>query len=260
MVGEQMYAMDANVEFEKQKWDLHYRNRLQRKGAVEKPSLWWRIADDDYVAIIRKHTTGRPVRLLESGSGSGSCSFYLSRFVPIASLVLCDVSSSALKYACNSEPSWLLGKVRYLCADISSMPIESGQFDINWNIGVIEHYPLERMSVMVREMLRVTKTGGIVAVGIPNRLCIATLKAWVLGSSFGRRYLRFIPGYRFDTERLYGARRLARFLSLSTQRRVVVEYAGSLLWVGAPACMVVIASQLFRRSRLSFLAFFIIRK
>lgn len=77
------------------------------------------------------------------------------------------------------------------------MPFKNNNFDFVWNIGVIEHYELNDIKLIVKEMIRICNKSGIVAVGMPNFYSGPILKARSL------KLLKFMPGYRINTERFY---------------------------------------------------------
>ncbi len=222
--------------------------------------MWWQISDDDSVSIIKKYIADDNISVLEPGCGSGGSSFYLSRFIYVSKLTLCDISANALGFARSIEPADINGRVDYVQAEISTMPFNDDSFDLTWNVGVIEHYLPEQIAKMVNEMKRVTKKNGYVIVAIPNKNSIATLKAWLLGSKYGRKFLAFIPGYKFDSEILYKNLWLKNFLMERTQNDVNIEYAGNMLWVGAPEWLVRKTNSWFPKSKCSFLTFFVFKK
>lgn len=252
---------NSKIDFERKKWNEYYSLALAGKGQESEPSLWWQISDDDSAVIVKKHLAqSGDLNVLEAGCGSGGSSFYLGTVFRNISITLCDISENALTYAKSIEPVELSGKVRYFRSAISSMPFQENTFDLTWNVGVVEHYNPNEIIQMAMEMMRVTKAGGNVIISIPNRNSIATLKAYFLGSGFGTKFFRWVPGYRFDSEILYRKSELYKILSTGLRREVSVEFAGNLLWVSAPQLLVRLTNKWFRQSRFSFLLFFIIRK
>jgi SAM-dependent methyltransferase len=233
---------------------------LKGCGQEHEPSLWWRISDRDSFAIIQELFSDREsISVLEPACGSGGTSILLDRFIPLEKLCLLDASSNALEFARTLVPEHLRDRVECFQGDAFELPFATASFDLCWNVGVIEHYPAPLLLDIVREMLRVTKPDGRVVVGIPNRHSIATLKALLLGTSFARRQLEFIPGYRFDTERLYGNRDLARIFRDGLCAEVEIRFGGNALWVGAPEPLVALTDKMMPRSCFSFLSFFILR-
>jgi SAM-dependent methyltransferase len=249
------------VRFEADKWDKYFGDALAGEGQEHENSLWWRISDDDSLHIVREFVSqDRPVAICEPACGSGGTSALLAREFAVSELTLLDISPRALGFAASVLPAELRRRTRLIEGDAFAMPLEADRFDLTWNVGVIEHYSRAQIVDMVEEMLRITRPGGTVMVALPNRSSIATLKAALLGSGFGRRWLGAVPGYRFDSEILYGTHDLARMLGTRFGRLVYIRYAGNALWVGAPEPWVRLAHSIAPRSRLSFLAFLILRK
>ncbi|MFO0159947.1 MAG: methyltransferase domain-containing protein [Alphaproteobacteria bacterium] len=247
--------------YEAAKWSSYFEEALQDRGQEHDKSLWWRVSDLDSLAIARAclRNLAAPA-ICEPACGSGGTSILLAEMVGARDLTLVDISPSALSFARSLLPESLAGVTHLLEGDAFRLPLEDDRFDLTWNVGVIEHYPQSQILDLVREMRRVTRPGGAVLVAIPNRRSIATLKAALLGSHFGRRWLPRASGYRFDTEILYSANALAHLFEHTFGRPVAVRFAGNPLWVTAPEPLVRATQRLWPRSPFSFLAFLIFFK
>ena len=253
--------MTENLEIEKIKWDQYFEQALNDEGQEHDDTLWWKISDIDTIQIITDVMgINNSISVLEAGCGSGGSSFYLAEHIPVHLLRLSDVSEKALRFAKQCQPSSFTANVEYKKESAFDLKVSSGKFDLVWNVGVIEHYPLNELLAMIKEMLRVTKIGGYVIVAIPNRNSIAVMKAWFLGTKLGRKYFHFVPGYRFDTEILYKNKWLYSVLHKHFGFAVQIEFAGNLLWADAPNWLVKLTNKYFPQSRFSFLTFFIIHK
>lgn len=249
------------IRYESAKWVEYFDEALAGKGQEHEDSLWWRISDIDSLDIVREFVdVRRPFSICEPACGSGGTSILLSREFEVSGLTLLDVSPSAIAFAASLLPEDLRPRTTLIEGDAFAMPLDADTFDLTWNVGVIEHYSRPQILEMVEEMLRVTRPGGVVMVALPNRRSIATLKAALLGTRFGRRWLTAVPGYRFDSEILYGTRDLAIMFRQQFNVPVEVRYAGSALWVGAPEPLVRLAQRIWCKSPLSFLAFLILHK
>jgi len=247
--------------FEKEKWDKYYSDATNKPTTQELYSKRNVIFDEDAAQIIRHcFPENRPISIAEAGCGSGIATYELALRIPTNDITLIDISQNALRFSEMYEPKLLNGKVKRILSDITTLPLKDNSVDLCWNIGVIEHYSLPIIEQIVTEMARITRPGGIIAIAIPNRNNIATLKAALLGSTFGRSWLNFIPGYRFDSEIRYRNQELAETLSTVVGTTCNITYAGSCLWYSAPDFLVVLADKLLNRSPLSFLSFFILRK
>jgi ubiquinone/menaquinone biosynthesis C-methylase UbiE len=257
------YSIDIEKikQFEYAKWHAYFKEAILGKGQEHETTLWWQISDQDSIAIVKSlFIPEQSIDVLEAACGSGGTSFKLAEHTPLSSITLLDLSTNALDFAKSLEPDYLNGKVNYTKGDITQLPFQNKAFHLTWNVGVIEHYPKPILLQIVKEMLRVTRQEGCVLLGIPNRYSVATLKAWFLGTDFGRKYLPFVKGYRFDTEILYGNRELKVFFEQNLNLSVDVAYAGSSLWVGAPNMLVRLVQKHFKQSSCSFLTFFILRR
>jgi SAM-dependent methyltransferase len=108
----------------------------------------------------------RGARVLEPGCGSGKFSLALAGlgaqvtvldFVPS---VLADVRRAARQGA---------GTLHFAAGSLESLPFADGTFDLALNEGVVEHWlDAARRLAVLREMARVVKPGGWLAVFVPN--------------------------------------------------------------------------------------------
>jgi ubiquinone/menaquinone biosynthesis C-methylase UbiE len=204
--------------------------------------------------------TTRPIAVCEPACGSGGTSLKLAERFEISEVVLLDISPSAVAFANSLIPAKLVDRSEVIQVDAFATELADNRFDLVWNVGVIEHYLPDQILEMIQEMFRITKPGGTVLVAYPNRRSIAVLKAALLRSWFGRHFLHWLSGYRFDTEILYSDSFLAELICEHMGSAVVTRYAGSALWAGAPTALVKLEQKLFPRSRFSFLTFLAIRK
>ena len=136
-------------------------------------------------------------RILEAGCGSGKATILLE---PDCEKTLLDISPSALKYAKFLSDQFGAKNINYIQGDIFKMPFQSEEFDLVWNIGVLEHYDNKYIIDILCEMIRVTKRNGIISFGVPNSFSLPIIKAKILKYWF----LRFIPGYRIHTDLIPG--------------------------------------------------------
>jgi len=170
-----------------------------------------------------------------------------------------DVSEHALRFAKTKEHSYLSGNVVYTEQDIFHMQFDR-QFDLVWNVGLIEHYEEGEITQIVRKMFESVAPGGALMIAIPNRRSIPVLKAAILGSSMGKKVLSWIPGYRNETEILYGENKIKKLIEKETKKNVSIEYAGSSTWVNCPEPIVKFFDRYLKLKKFGFLTFFIVRK
>ncbi len=250
------------VDYEKQLWNAYYEDILQDKGIQDETTPWWLIADRDAAQLVKELFKDRQegIKVLEPGCGSGATSFNLSKQIQINELVLLDIASNALKFAQNQEDRGLFGKVKYIEGNIFDLSLFSKQFDLVWNIGLIEHYSVEEIRQIISQMYSAVSPGGFLVIGIPNRKSLTVIKAALLGSTFGERYLSWVKGYRNSSEILYSNRFIQACIRSVTGAPVRIQYGGSPLWVGAPIFLVKFLDRYFKLKPFSFLSFFIVQK
>jgi hypothetical protein len=63
--------------------------------------------------------------------------------------------------------------------------LETGQIDVSFSIGLIEHFTREQAGQIVSEKIRVTKTGGLVAIMVPWESSVYNL---IVRKAFGRHW------------------------------------------------------------------------
>ena len=103
------------------------------------------------------------MRILDVGCGIGIYQSYLKgRFAEIHGV---DVSEKSVALAREQNPFAL-----YKSFDGGRLPYDDGYFDISFAICVMHHVPPRDWPTFVREMARVTKSGGLVLVYEHNPL------------------------------------------------------------------------------------------
>lgn len=220
-------------EVEKKMWEEYFSEALQGQGQEVAPSFWWKLAHADLVRyaatafINRTYSNGKGIDVLEAGCGSATSSFELSHQIPIDHLYLLDISESALKFAKKKLGPSRAAHVHFTQGSVYHLGVFKEAVDLCWNVGLIEHYSMEEIRRIVKEMFSTLKPGGTLLIGMPNRYSIATLKAALLGSKFGKKWLRHIDGYRNQTEILYGNHKIRQMIQEVTHTPVHIQYAGS---------------------------------
>jgi ubiquinone/menaquinone biosynthesis C-methylase UbiE len=190
-----MINIKEKIEHENRYWSNVFTQELRKKNEKDFSSFWW----EDYYTELSGYIKGilslyEFNNILEAGSGSGKASILLNKRYE---KVFLDISVEALKYAEHLAKKFHSNNVDFIEGDIFKMPFNDKQFDFVWNIGVIEHYEINEIELIVEEMSRVCKEGGCVAIGFPNLYSGPTLKALLL------KWIKFIPGYRINSEKFY---------------------------------------------------------
>ena len=127
------------------------------------------------------------LKVLEPGCGDGVVGCLLSLMG--AEVTLLDYDRTALAH--SRDCARRLGvdsRVRFVQADLFSMPLPPHTFDLVWNDGVVEHFadPVK----VVRAMSEMAKPGGRVLVTTPSK--------WTLHTALIRPWKRWKGNYPFD--------------------------------------------------------------
>lgn len=249
---------------ERESWNDYFKDSLESARSSEEmklDSLWWKIVNRDiHHAIFPLLKEKKTIKILEAGCGAARSSIGLLKEHQDAKLVLLDISEYALKFAEKEARKSGFSDVQYLNASLFGMPVNTEDFDLTWNVGVIEHYDEEKIEAILREMWRTVKKGGFLVIGIPNRKSVPVIKARILGSGFGRKYLNFFPGYRYDTEKLYSDGAIVSMIKKVTNGKPAIHYVGSPLWNSASDVLVRFSDVAMKKSMFSFITLFIVKK
>ncbi len=193
--------------------------------------LLWRIRflfSKAYARALFKTVRPTPAvsRLLEVGCGSARTLHYLAAQFPAAAQhsYAFDLSPQAVELVGHLSPEF-----RPAISEAQRLPLAAEVCTVAFSIGLIEHFDRAVAAAMVREMVRVTMVGGLVAVMVPWQSSFYNLMRQV----FGRRW-PFGPENPFHRDELV---RFMRAQGLADVRLHII-YASTLLAVGrrpAPA-------------------------
>jgi SAM-dependent methyltransferase len=148
-------------------------------------------ADDLVEAIRRLHAGSVSARVLDVGCGAGLTDVHLVGRV--GELHGADVSQGLLDAAAAANP-----QVSYHLLGGGALPFDDGAFDVSFAICVLHHVEPGERSAFVREMGRVTRAGGLLAIYEHNPLNPLTRIA-VSRCEFDQGVVLFGPG---ETRRL----------------------------------------------------------
>ncbi len=122
------------------------------------------------IETIRRHMLLEGSQVLEVGVGTGGNSATLAKMG--ARVTAIDFANSALARTRASSVS--IGvDVNLVHGDTLNLPFRSGQFDLVFHQGLLEHF-VDPVAV-VREQKRVLRRGGFVLVDVPQRFNLYTL-------------------------------------------------------------------------------------
>ena len=161
----------------------------------------------------------KSANLLEIGCGSARTLHYLDQTYESCECYALDLSPQAIHLVRSINP-----KFQAAISDAFFLPLESDQIDVSFSIGLIEHFTREQAGQIVSEKIRVTKTGGLVAVMVPWESSVYNL---IVRKAFGRHW-------PFGKENPFRHAELATFMkTLGLQDvKIHVIYGSTLLGIG----------------------------
>lgn len=127
---------------------------------------------DRVVRNLVKVTDVKGKRILEIGAGTGRDSFPLVERGAIVYQL--DYSMNSLKIMKKIADDEKMD-VRIIGGDTFMLPFKDGSFDIIFHQGLLEHFRTEKATALLKENIRVLKTGGLLCVDVPQRYHIYTV-------------------------------------------------------------------------------------
>jgi SAM-dependent methyltransferase len=112
-------------------------------------------------------------RIFDFGSGTGNSIPYFRKHFPNAVLTSSDVSERSLTLSKARFPE----SDNYLLIEKDRVPCESDAFDVVFSACVFHHIPHDEHMVWLRELHRITRRGGLIAVFEHNPLNPLTVHA-----------------------------------------------------------------------------------
>lgn len=133
--------------------------------------------------ILDREVKPEHKRILEVGSGTGRFCIALAEKYPDKDIVGIDYTKESIDLSKEGAKLRGLKNIRFEKADLFKLPYKTGEFDLVFENGVIEHF--RNYPDALKEMKRVTKKGGTIAVFVNNWFCFPkTLEKKVLGKRY----------------------------------------------------------------------------
>lgn len=163
--------MDA-TEFDHfaDEYDLLHRQSIAATG--ESPAFFHEYKIKVLARLAQKLNL-QPESILDFGAGIGNSTPYFRSYFPSAKLACADVSQRSLDVAQERFP----GEATGLRIQENRIPAPDGAFDITFSACVFHHIPHEEHVHWLRELRRVTRTGGMLILFEHNPLNPLTLRA-----------------------------------------------------------------------------------
>jgi 2-polyprenyl-3-methyl-5-hydroxy-6-metoxy-1,4-benzoquinol methylase len=133
-----------------------------------------------------KETTNKVI--LEAGCGEGNLCRYLQSLGNTVYGI--DISDNLVSAAKNYNDS-----ISYEVGDVRSLPYKDDTFDLVYSGGVIEHF--DGTELAIKEMVRVTKPGGELLIGVPNKYSFQYPIVYIL-QKLNKYNLGYEKAYTFE--------------------------------------------------------------
>lgn len=186
--------------------------------------------------------------VLDIGSNIGAMAKYYSD--KARKIVLCDLDSFVVKGARIVNPD--IKDLDLISGNIKQLPFKDNQFDTVVSLETIEHVYENEQEDVVKEIIRVAKSGATIYLSTPNRLSAAGLEGKLIGL--------FKKGYQWDAwdndhKYIYRAWDFEKFLKKFDKEIEVKSIFGSYFLPGS----IVVRMPLFIQRFLGFMSYIIAR-
>lgn len=128
---------------------------------LEEHHWWFRGMREILAALLNRHASQAPARILDAGCGTGFMLSWLRKGNPNAWVFGLDLSFDALRY-CRERRERLL-----MQASVADLPFPSKVFDLIITLDVLDSFSPEEAVRPFAELARVLKNGGIILVRAP---------------------------------------------------------------------------------------------
>ncbi len=163
----------AKAEFDSLADTYYEEHKKNIKVTGEAPEYFaeYKIAD---LARHLSNTHASCNRITDFGSGIGNSIPHFRSYFPGAALSCVDVSAQSQQRAKDRFP----GKETYLLIEGKNIPMDSACQDIVFSACVFHHIPREDHQHWLKELLRITRPGGVLAIYEHNPLNPLTVRAF----------------------------------------------------------------------------------
>jgi len=164
-------GFNPTLAWEERQRDIAQRKRIQEIADLICNRAPWAQSQHFFTTLQREAGLVPGSRLLDAGCATGQLGFAAAIYGG-AHVTLLDYSQEALNFAKavaqELRARGLKFEVTFVRDNLESLAIQE-QFDIVTNEGVLEHwFTFEERLRILKEMIKVTKPGGIIIIWVPN--------------------------------------------------------------------------------------------
>jgi SAM-dependent methyltransferase len=163
----------AKAEFDSYADTYYEEHKKNIKITGEDPEYFaeYKIAD---LAHYFSETQRPQHRIADFGSGIGNSIPYFRRYFPDSTLSCVDVSARSIQQAQERFP----GKETFLLIEGERIPVDDASQDIVFSACVFHHIPPDDHERWLKELLRITRPSGVLAIYEHNPLNPLTVRAF----------------------------------------------------------------------------------
>lgn len=121
------------------------------------------------IKFMLRHIPADIKTVLETGCGTGRICFALARSFPNAQITGTDISRDSIDLCLKGRSEKRIDNADFKLMDINKLEFTDGYFDVAMSEGVLQHIPGDISGL--KEMVRVTKRGGLVFASVINLKC-----------------------------------------------------------------------------------------
>jgi SAM-dependent methyltransferase len=160
------------VEFDRFADEYHNQHRANVAVTGEGPEYFAEYKIRKLRQAVDRNNIGVS-RICDFGSGIGNSIAHFRTHFPDASLTSCDVSERSLALSKQRYPD----STNYLLIENDRVPSAADAFDVVFSACVFHHIAHEEHAMWLRELHRITKPGGLIAIFEHNPLNPLTVHA-----------------------------------------------------------------------------------
>ncbi len=161
------------AEFDKFAEEYRNLHRSNIKASGEDPEFFAEYKVKDTAGLIRELGLPKDARGLDFGTGIGNSIPYFAQHLPDCALTCLDVSNKSLDIAKERFP----GSAEFVCFDGHTIPFDDDTFDFAFSACVFHHIPRDSQSLLLEELFRVLRPGGLFVVFEHNPYNPLTVRA-----------------------------------------------------------------------------------
>ena len=195
---------------------------------------WW---DSEFSSFLQETLRPRPGnRILDVGCGEGTAEMSLGR-LRVSQLALFAIDRNLLRVAQTAAEGRSHNyRLQLAGADVTHLPFTTGAFDATFCVAVLQH--VNDVPLAVRELARVTRTGGRVLAVEPDNAARYWYSSSPLGAQVFAEASRFFSAVRASrgdsTEPAVGPRISAIFATCGIEPVSVQLFPVSVTHIGQP--------------------------